>query len=612
MGAIWAGHDVLSVPPQSGVATTDALAASALRAPGRWSSWGGRTKAWVRAAAASSPLHRRRHEWVRRCGGAPGFEFLAYTLEHGLVLTATHQRPPQYDMRNHRSCEDERLCASAAQILQTECDTGMILRIKPSQWQQQHCLWWHALGLEPKGDEGDCRIIHDFSAPAGTSLNDHIDYVRTSYDRVDAAFRAMRRGCWLAKIDISAFFRHIGLDPFDWPLTGFRWDGEQFIDTRLNFGQRNAPEVAYKFAMAIMWHVRRLIAAAGLQSWLEVSVVCDDWLVIAGTEEDCRCVWLLIIEALEALGFTVNKKPHKCVAPCHALVWLGLMFDSLAMTVSLPADKLAKAMRQVQLVHDSTKVTRKQLDSAFGFLSWASAVVYGLRAMLHSIRHLRYRSDGGVRGAGHRLHVNATLRADMRACLRILAQLNGDPTMAIIAQDATPPTIHLDARGGSGGVGVFIDGAFVGLTGPQVNALYPQLSPGVPRTIGLGQAVGPSVEANHWEMMAFIVLLDMFPSFVRDRRIVVHSDSISAIKCVRTLSAALDSPEMAHLTREFLWRTVDLNVRVLPVHIPGVQNELADPLSRAHLPRFARNMLRRLGEGGKESVFLTMLASSEN
>jgi hypothetical protein len=90
-------------------------------------------------------------------------------------------------------------------------------------------VWLHPVGLLPKGDT-KVRLIHDFSSPGGASLNDYIDYVRCSYDKLDVAYAAMRTGCWLAKIDIEAFFRHIGMDPFDWPLLAFRWRDHVLCD----------------------------------------------------------------------------------------------------------------------------------------------------------------------------------------------------------------------------------------------------------------------------------------------------------------------------------------------------------------------------------------------
>ena len=54
-------------------------------------------------------------------------------------------------------------------------------------------------------------------------------------------------GCFAAKIDLSNYFRHLPIDPLDWPLLVGVWEFEHgwepLIDTRMPFGLRHAPEV---------------------------------------------------------------------------------------------------------------------------------------------------------------------------------------------------------------------------------------------------------------------------------------------------------------------------------------------------------------------------------
>ena len=151
---------------------------------------------------------------------------------------------------------------------------------------------------------------------------------------------------------------------------------------------------------------------------------------------------------------------------------------------------------------------------------------------------------------------------------------------------------------------MFVNGGFLGLTGEECNARYPRggefVSPGAWRF--------PSRESNHWELFAFCVYADVFPDVLRNSYVVVHSDNMSAIKCVRDMTAALESVELAELTRQFLSRCVMLNCRIMPVHIPGKENILADPLSRAWWPVFGRRAARWCLEQGRgESRFLLSL-----
>ena len=94
-------------------------------------------------------------------------------------------------------------------------------------------------------------------------------------------------------------------------------------------------------------------------------------------------------------------------------MWLGLQRDNTDLTVALPALKVQKALEWAHFLRNSKKVTRKQLDSATGFL-----------------RIVRT-------GPAHEVR------------------------------------IYIDAHGGSGGIGVFVQGGCLGFTGAEINALYP-------------------------------------------------------------------------------------------------------------------------------------------
>eukprot|EP00892_Ulva_mutabilis_P011062 jgi/Ulvmu1/8328/UM042_0034.1 len=205
----------------------------------------------------------------------------------------------------------------------------------------------------------------------------------------------------------------------------FRWGGRVYVDTRLDFGQRKAPEVAYRFSMVVLWHVREAVRSMGLAGCVHILVVCNDWLVLAEREAECRRVWAFIIGALRDLGFTVNALPHKCIPPCQELPWLGLLLNSRELIVALPEEKLVKALAAVQAAGAAATVTRRQLDSLFGYLSFCALVVYGGRAFLHGVRRLRYRPDGQARAGHHRVHVNAALREDMAWWSAHLRLLNG-------------------------------------------------------------------------------------------------------------------------------------------------------------------------------------------
>ncbi|KAJ1152220.1 hypothetical protein NDU88_004997 [Pleurodeles waltl] len=89
------------------------------------------------------------------------------------------------------------------------------------------------LGVVPKKEPGQFRLIHNLSAPRGSSVNDAIDpqLYSVRYASVDNAIdkeRALGRGALLAKNDIESAFRLLPVHPADYHLLGFQFRGEYF------------------------------------------------------------------------------------------------------------------------------------------------------------------------------------------------------------------------------------------------------------------------------------------------------------------------------------------------------------------------------------------------
>ena len=102
-------------------------------------------------------------------------------------------------------------------------------------------------------------------------------------------------------------------------------------------------------------------------------------------------------------------------------------------------------------------------------------MVYGGHAFLHGVRRVRFRPEGGVRGASGRVHVSVPFREDMRWWMANLCLLNGDLRTRIVSMHVPDRVedIFLDASRRSGGIGIFVQGALAGLKGLEVNARYP-------------------------------------------------------------------------------------------------------------------------------------------
>jgi hypothetical protein len=86
----------------------------------------------------------------------------------------------------------------------------------------------------------------------------------------------------MCRVDISAFFRHVGSDPGDGPLLVIFWDfgdgPEPVVDTRMPFGLRHSPELCCRLSRAVLGALRRRLRARGIEMGNEYDVfdVVDD------------------------------------------------------------------------------------------------------------------------------------------------------------------------------------------------------------------------------------------------------------------------------------------------------------------------------------------------
>jgi hypothetical protein len=124
----------------------------------------------------------------------------------------------------------------------------------------------HLTAIYGKEEKDSVRIISDFSAPVGGSLNDHTDNMHFTMLSHEDAFALLKPGAFMAKLDIRKAYRAIGVRPSQWHLLSFAWEDPTttgittyYIDTRLPFGHAKAPEAFCRIAAA----VRAMMAAQG-------------------------------------------------------------------------------------------------------------------------------------------------------------------------------------------------------------------------------------------------------------------------------------------------------------------------------------------------------------
>jgi hypothetical protein len=217
-------------------------------------------------ALRRNPLRQRLFRWMSLGAGVHDIDFVHYVLMHGAPVAPQHAWPAVVQAQpNHNSALAVEAKSSVEQQLVDEIRSGILLRFNGNRMQSLQPFGFlshvHPMGAVEKLDgptRVGWRIVHDYSFPKGGAVNDCINYLRLQYDKMDAAlaYVARHKGCYMAKIDITAFFRHLPTDPSEWPLLCSLWDfgegPELLVDTRIPFGLRHAPEVCCRFSAVVL------------------------------------------------------------------------------------------------------------------------------------------------------------------------------------------------------------------------------------------------------------------------------------------------------------------------------------------------------------------------
>jgi hypothetical protein len=364
---------------------------------------------------------------------------------------------------------------------------------------------------------------------------------------------------FMARLDIEAYYRHFMVHPSQWGLQGFEFGGSWFVDSRLQFGLRLAPELAHRFTMGI----KRILHANGVAALVGVM---DDYLLFHAQREYCLASLAVAVALLGDLGFSINMKPTKTVLPSQVQTFLGVVVNSARMTLSLPADKMATLLSLVTAVAARHTVRRKVMQQLVGRMQWASRVVYGGRVFMRSCSDLL----STVLHPGHHVTISALVRSDLQWWLEHAVACNG---ALQLAPKLRTHYVYTDAcLSPTPCVGIFTDGAFASCTGPDF--------------VSLGCPLVPSADAdiNHWECYAVLAACHLFGCCWRRSRVVVLCDNSAT---VAWLSKGGPRPPSARpMVQALFGWCVQHHVRLHIHHIAGDQNVLADALSRRQWQRF--------------------------
>ncbi|CAL9704266.1 unnamed protein product [Knipowitschia caucasica] len=392
--------------------------------------------------------------------------------------------------------------------------------------------------LIPKKD-GNLRPILDLRG-----LNRFIRPLRCKMLTVSRVRQFICRGDWFVTIDLKDAYFQIPIWKGHWRFLRFVFNGKVYEFQVLPFGISLAPRTFTRCMEAVLSPLR--------QEGIRILNYLDDWLLCAGTQQECRAHLSLLLEHLRQLGLRLNyEKSH--LVPSQETHFLGLVLNSQAASLTLSQARLMSFESCLSQFRLGARVTWRQCLRLMGLMASMSQAVP--LALLNMRPVQRYLLGLGLDPQRH-LHVSVLVTRRFLLTLRwwrCAENVNKGLTLG--------PVIHRHL--------VATDASLTGW-----GAVY--RGNGVS---GHWRGAYTTQHINVLELRAIYLALRHFLPHIQGQHVLVRTDSVTAASYVNR-QGGLGSVCLCKIAHQlWLWAQPKfLSLRA--VHVPGLDNVAADLLSR--------------------------------
>ncbi len=203
-------------------------------------------------------------------------------LEFGFPIGATGPIPVNHPCKNHRGVLN--FPSTIDKYIDIELRKGSIMGLFHSCPFSSKAVY-SQLSTAEKKDSTDRCVVMDLSYPPRHFINDMIDpseYLGTPswlrYSKVDHLVDQVKkkgRGCASMKRDFSRAFRQLPVDPGDFNLLVWTWQGRKYFDKSLAMGMNISPFLCQSVTDAIRYIYQRM--GFDLVNYLDDLATAEIW-----------------------------------------------------------------------------------------------------------------------------------------------------------------------------------------------------------------------------------------------------------------------------------------------------------------------------------------------
>ena len=338
----------------------------------------------------------------------------------------------------------------------------------------------------------------------------------------------------------------------DWRLLAFAHRDRFYLDICPPFGLRSSAMMMVRATSAITYIHK-------LKGYESIAYIDD----FGGAEGD-RGVAAEALATLQSVfrELGVAEAVEKVCEPTQVLTWLGIEFNTLKMTMSLPHEKLLQVAECVAQWENRSRTTLKEIQSLFGLLQFVTYVAPS--AKLYTNRILDAMREIGT---DHYTSLSWGFKRDLKFFRDLLPQFKG---IKIMEKSDFPAQHSLELDACLTGCGAVCGDQFYG-------RLFPE------------SVISRSHTIAHLELLNVVVAVKLWGRSWAGHRVRIACDNSNAVLAVHT--SRTRDPFMQHCTREIHFHCALHDIELLISHSPGTSLQRADALSREHLDQKFRDLI---------------------
>lgn len=420
------------------------------------------------------------------------------------------------------------------------------------------------LGLREKSTKGKWRVIQNLSAPYdGTSVNDGIPFSErtTSYPDIQQAIDYITElldlgftdSVYLAKTDIKSAFRIVPIAWEDLGLLGFEFEGMFYHDLVMTMGSGSSCRIFQRIANAINWIARNKLHIRRTLTYV------DDTLIIESNRDLCFKRLQLFSKVCNQIGFVIADE--KTEGPSERLTFLGIELDSIDKCARLPLKKVTKCNALIVAILERRSITLRELQSIIGLLNFACSVIQPGRCFLRRLIDLTI----GKKSPNYWINLNVEVKRDLNMWSVFLESYNGvtffRDRIFITNQDLK---LYTDAASKFGYGAVYKSQWFYGLWGE----------------------LSKEMDIMWMELFAVVAAFCTWAHEFANRSVLFYTDNEALVFVLNKQSSK--NSQIMKLIRFLVLKALKYNILFRAKHIRGVDNIMADCLSRLDLQGFRR------------------------